>query len=493
MGLFAESQHLPYVPLFIEGEIERIWCGAVRVLLATGFRVQNTTILERLERRGASVDWPREVFFPTAAMIEALASCARRNAAPRERAPILRRSLPDGNSVSYNGTLLYDWAGGVQRAATLCDVADMLKVCHVVPEVTDFGPTVTAQDVPPPIEPIVSFALGITLTDAPVHRVELVLPEQLPYLQELDSITQNRDVRYTYDGCAVNNFTVDSRAMSCLLATWQQNGLAEWSAYSCPVAGVSAPITIAGAVVVGVAETLGAWFAGWALNEDVQLTATPCSGVMDMKTARILFSTPETVLMDAGIFQVLDRVLGVRPYMLADYCDAKTPGLQAINDKVYKGLAYAWLTGQVNHQRGTLEAGKAFSPTQLVLDFEVNREIDQLARGVDVSDGALALELIEQNGPAANHTYLGSEHTARSFRAVQWLPRLFDRTCWESPAAERAKEAAILRKADARWRDALAAYQPPALDAGKVRAAHEVVRRACAQLGVGWSWPSTSI
>ena len=84
-----------------------------------------------------------------------------------------------------------------------------------------------AQDVPPPIEPIVSFALGITLTDTPVHRVELVLPDQLPYLQELDSITQNRDVRYTYDGCAVNNFTVDSRAMGCLLATWQQNGLAE--------------------------------------------------------------------------------------------------------------------------------------------------------------------------------------------------------------------------------------------------------------------------
>ena len=60
-----------------------------------------------------------------------------------------------------------------------------------------------------------------------------------------------------------------------------------------------------------------------------------------------------------------------------------------------------------------------------MLDFEVNREIDQLAQGVDVSDEALALELIEQNGPSANHTYLGSEHTARSFRAAQWLPPAF--------------------------------------------------------------------
>lgn len=490
MGLFAESRHLDRIALLTPSEIETIWEGAVRVLLRTGFRIQNDFILQQLAQRGARVDWPRQVFFPTRAMVDALAESARRGAGPAERMPLLRAPLPPGNQVTYNGSLIFDWPTRAQRAATLADVADMMRVCHTLPEVTDFGPTVTAQDVPPLIEPLVSFALAITLTDQPVHRVELVLAEQLPYLEELDSITQGVPVRYAYDGCAVNNLTVDARAMDCLLATWRRNGLEEWSAYPCPIAGMSAPVTVAGAITVALAETLGAWFAGWALDEGARLTATPCCGMMDMQTMRVLFSAPETILMDAGVYQVLDGMLGVRPYMLADYCDAKTPGMQAMNDKVLKGLAYAWLTGQVNHQRGTLEAGKTFSPLQLMIDCEINRELDQLARGIEVTPDALALDLIECNGPTDAGAYLASEHTAASFRRAQWLPRLFDRTGWESPEAEREKETLMLRRAEERWRDALRRYRAPALDEHKVAAARSVVESACAQLGVDWRWPA---
>ena len=258
MTLQPDSYHLSYAHLFTEAEIERIYQGAMRILRNSGFRIQHSLILERLEKRGAKVDPTDQVFWPTREMIADLEACARHHAEAPVRTSLLRRPTALGNVITYNGTLYYDWTEGAQRAAKLQDVETMLKVCHMLPEVTDFGPTITAQDVPPPIEPMVSFALGIKTTDKPVHRVELVLPEQLPYLEDLDSITQGREVRYNYDGCAINNFTVDSRAMGCLVATWQRNGLAQWEVYSCPVAGATAPVTLPGAVVVGVAETLGA-------------------------------------------------------------------------------------------------------------------------------------------------------------------------------------------------------------------------------------------
>ena len=467
-----------YARILSDAEIERIYDGAVRVLLNTGFRIQHPDILKRLEQRGARVDYADQVFWPTREMMRDLEACARRHAGPPPKEPVLRRPLPQGNLITYNGTLYYDWTEGIQRPATLEDVEAMLKVCHVLPEVADFGPTVTAQDVPPLIEPIVSFARGIQITDKPVHRVELVLPGQLPFLEELDSITQGREVRYNHDGCAINNFTIDARATGCLMATWQRNGLERWTTSSCPIAGASAPVTLAGAVVVGVAETIGAWFAGWVLNEDVTLDAIPCSGVMDMRTTRVLFSTPEAVLIDVGLFQVLDRVLGVRPGMLADYTDAKVPGMQAMNDKVFKGLAYAWLTGQLNRQRGTLEAGKAFSPTQMVIDFDINRELAQLAHGMEVTEETLALELIEAYGPSFGQSYIGAEHTFRHFRKVLWYPQLMDRTCWDSPEVERQKEQIMLERAEEKWRDALAHYKTPDIPEEKLRAAEAVVERA---------------
>jgi trimethylamine--corrinoid protein Co-methyltransferase len=478
MPLTPDSSFLSYISLLDDGEIERIYHGAVKVLAHSGFRIQHRAILERLEKQGARVDYAGEVFWPTPDMIRRLEEQVRYCSPNPTRARLLRQPPYTGSSITYNGTLFYDWSEGVQRAATLHDVENMLKACHMLKEVKEFGPTVTAQDVPPPIEPVVSFALGIKTTDQPVLRVELVLPEQLPYLEELDTITQGREVRYNYDGCAINNFTVDSRAMGCLYATWQRNGLANWEVYSCPVAGATAPVTLAGAVVVGVAETLGAWFAGWALNNEVSLTAMPCAGVMDMRAGRVLFSCPEAVMINAGIFQVFDRMLGMQAGMLADYTDAKVPGLQAAHDKIFNGLTYAWLTGQVNYQRGTLEAGKCFSPTQMIIDCELNSELANLARGMEVNEETLALDLIAAAGPGSAINFLEQDHTLRNYRQALWYPSLMDRTNWESPEAERQKETLLLRRAESRWRDALARYEPPHIPREKIEAADDVVRRA---------------
>lgn len=478
MPLLPDSSYLSYIRLLDDAEIERIYAGAVRVLCQSGFRIQNREILERLENQGARVNFTQEVFWPSMDMLRRLEESVRRSAVNPTRTCLLRRRQFPGNVITYNGTLIYDWTEGVQRAATLRDVEDMLKTCHMLKEVKAFGPTITAQDVPAVIEPIVSFALGIETTDRPVLRVELVLPQQLPYLEELDSITQERPVRYNYDGCAINNFTVDERAMGCLTATWKRNGLANWEVYSCPVAGATAPVTLAGSVVVGVAETLGAWFAGWALNEEAGLSAMPCAGVLDMRSGRVLFSCPEALMINVGIYQVFDRMFGLQIGMLADYTDAKVPGLQAMHDKMLNALTYAWLTGQLNMQRGTLEAGKVFSPTQMIIDCELNDELVNLANGLEVSDETLALELILSLGPMNGKSYMDKDHTIRNYRRSLWYPALMDRTNWDSPACEREKELVVLRKAEARWREALARYERPNIPDEKIRAAREVVARA---------------
>ena len=475
----SDKPQFTYMPILTDAEIGRIHAAAVRVLQEVGFRVQHRELLTRLERRGARVDYATEVFWPTQAMIAAVEEHARRLATPEPPEPVLRRPVPAGLALAYNGTLYYDWPTNDQRPATLDDVRAMLKMGHALPEVTALGPCMTAQDVPPPIEPLVSFAEAIRLTDKSAMGVELILPEQLPYLEELYTIATGQQCRYRADGYALNRFTVDARAAACLWAIWKRNGLEAWTVSSCPVAGASAPVTLAGAIVVALAETLGAWCPPWALSEEVRLGAIPCSGVLDMRTTRVLFATPEAVLIDVGLYQVLDRLYGVKAGMLTDYTDAKMPGMQAVNDKVFKSLAYQWLTHRPDRQhKGMLEGGKAFSPTQLMIDLELNRQTAQLARGVEVSDEMLALEEILECGVRADRSFLDLDHTLAHFREVLWSPEFMDRTCWSTPGVERAKERLMLERAEAKWRAALASYQPPPVPEEKVRAAEAVVARA---------------
>jgi trimethylamine--corrinoid protein Co-methyltransferase len=321
------------------------------------------------------------------------------------------------------------------------------------------------------------------LTDKIAGCPELMLAEQLPYLEDLETIMAGRQVRYHTNGCSVNHFTLDERAAGCLLAV-ARNGLESWWVNSCPVAGANAPVTLAGAVVVGVAETLGGWLAGWALNEEVALGAIPLAGVMDMRTTRVMFSTPESILIDSALYQYFDRSYGVKIGLCAGYTDAKTPGMQAINDKLLKSLAYGLFIDHLGGQTGTLEAGSTYSPTQQVIDLELNRQTAQLARGLAVTDGTLALAEIEQFAPDDSQSFLLMDHTLRHWREALWQPRLMDRTAFESPEAERRKERQMVERAEALWRDALERYTPPSLDEHKIRAAEETLARARRELSV---------
>ncbi|MCJ7735937.1 MAG: trimethylamine methyltransferase family protein, partial [Anaerolineae bacterium] len=162
----------------------------------------------------------------------------------------------------------------------------------------------------------------------------------------------------------------------------------------------------------------------------------------------------------------------------AGYTDATTPGIQAMHDKMLKSLAYGLFIDQLGGQTGTLEAGNTYSPTQQVMDLEINREIAQLARGVDVSDDTLAIDEIERFASGDGQSFLMLDHTLSHWRESLWHPALMDRTSFESPEAERKKELQIVERAEARWRDALAHYEPPELDEHRIRAADKVLDHA---------------
>jgi trimethylamine--corrinoid protein Co-methyltransferase len=335
----------------------------------------------------------------------------------------------------------------------------------------------TAQDVDYRLEPIVSTVEVMKLTPKIQNCPELMAASQLPYLEELETIMSGKSIHYHTNGCSVNHFTMDERACECLLAV-AKNGLEGWWINSTPVAGASAPVTLAGATVVGVAETLGGWLAGWAMNENASLSAIPLAGMMDMRTTRALFSTPESILVDCALYQFFYRLYGIRIGLCMGYTDATVPGMQAINDKMLKSHAYGLFLDSIGGQSGTLSAGNIYSPTQQIIDLELNRQTAQLARGIEVSSITLALEEIEQYARDISQSFMMMDHTAHNWRGELWMPNILNRKAFESAEDERKNDANIILRAEQRWRGALKAYSPEGVDPLKVRAAEEVLTHA---------------
>ena len=466
--------------LLSDDEVQQLREQALGFLKRVGYRILHRPILEALEAKGCQVDYPSWRVRLTDDAARRLEQCARQNAKPATNEPLLRRPLPASVAVGHNYTCYYDLADG-RRPATLEDIRRLVKAWHMTPQITHTLPCVTAQDVPMQVEPIVVMAEVMKLTHKLLGSPEMMLGSQLPYLQELQGILRGKPSRFRSSGCSVNRFSVDDRAADCLWSVHKANGINYWWVNSCPVAGVTAPVTLAGSLAVGIAETIGGWLAGWACGDGVAFGAIPLSGVADMRNGSVLFSTPETILVDSAMHQFFREVYGIGIGLCIGYTDAKVPGMQALNDKLLKALGYGWFTDHVAGQSGTLAAGNAYSPTQQVLDLEINRQIAQLAKGIDVNEQTLAADLVEQLASDPDGVFLDQEHTLRHWRDQLWMPRLLDRL-GDYDAKPADNDAAVLARAEQTWRDALASYVQPDMDADKVRAIDEIVRRAKADL-----------
>jgi trimethylamine--corrinoid protein Co-methyltransferase len=88
-----------------------------------------------------------------------------------------------------------------------------------------------------------------------------------------------------------------------------------------------------------------------------------------------------------------------------------------------------------------------------------------MARGVEVDETTLALDLIKEIGFAGN--YLDQMHTVRHFRKEHHIPKLLVRDPYE--AWEKAGSPTALDRAKDRVREILASHQPRQLDPAMVQ------------------------
>jgi trimethylamine--corrinoid protein Co-methyltransferase len=478
-------------------QIERLHRGTLAVLERTGLQIQGEFLLRALADAGCRVDFAcRRAWFPPE-LVE------RQVAAQRDRYRLVRSSLwypfcrslpaedvalPDEFVVDYGYATpwIYDFPQGRFRPPTIQDQVDMIRLGEALPSVKAVNAPLICSEFDPRIETIESSRLLLLNTCKP-GWVGTSSGQEVKYLAELASLVvgERRELLRTEPPifvaayCTTSPLKIDRRSCDVLEASLPYGFPVNFA--TMPILGATSPMTPAGAAIVAAAEILGGMTAATLINPDVFYFSTSIAGEMDMRTTQVCYCTPAAILTDVVLHQWFRQRYGLVHNVEPGYVEAKTPGLQAAFMKTYRQMAFG-CTVSLPLPIGGLDNGAVFSPTQAMIDLEMNEAQYRFARGAEVNDETCAVDLIDELLFCENRTYLESEHTLAHFRRVGWNPALFDRTYCNHTEPAKCGDEQLLQRADQQWRKLVAMQPPLDVDAAFTREVDRIVAAARREL-----------
>ncbi|MCB9442910.1 MAG: trimethylamine methyltransferase family protein [Ardenticatenaceae bacterium] len=238
----------------------------------------------------------------------------------------------------------------------------------------------------------------------------------------------------------------------------------------CPLAGATAPTTLAGTAVQALTESLFGIVLSQIRKPGAPLIIGGLMSNMDMLTTVYSYGSPEMALLSAAYTQIT-KWLNVPMYETAGCSDAKLFDEQAAMEATINIATAALVGGNMIHDVGYLEQGLTSSMEQMVASNEIISMVKRILRGIPVNDETKALNVMDDVGPGGH--FLEHDHTYKRFKTEIWRPDLINRQNWEDWNAAGAKR--FNERVNERVREILEAETEPILD----EAMYKELRRVC--------------
>ena len=458
------TRRIPAYALLEEGALQALEAHADWILKEIGIEFRGDAEALRLFGEvGASVDGERVRF--DSGMARALCGTAPRRFRMEGRDPASSIVLGGEHAVfmpAYGPPFVTDLERG-RRYATIEDFRNLVKLTYASPWLQHSGGTVC--------EPV----------DLPVNKRHLDMVyahlrySTKPFMGSVtaperaeDSIAMARLVfgeAYLEEHCVIQgNINVNSplvydHTMSGALKAYAR---ANQSVVVSPfiLGGAMGPVTQPALLAQAHAEAM----AGIALSQLVRKGAPVVYGnfltTMNLKTGAPTFGTPEANLSTFAIAQLCRR-LGLPLRCGGHLTASKVADGQAMQESVASMMAGV-LAGSnfVFHAAGWLESGLTVGYEKFVMDLDHCGMVSRMLGGLTIDTDSLAAEAYREAGPGGN--FLGTAHTMAHFESANYLSPLADTDSFEQWSEGGRLD--LEQRANRRWKEMLAAYQPPPLD-----------------------------
>ena len=385
---------------------------------------------------------------------------------------------------AYGSPFVRDLDQG-RRYATLEDFQNLVKLCQASPWLHHSG-GVTCEPVDIPVNKrhLDMLLAHIRYSDRPFLG-SITAPERAQDSIEMARILFGAD--FVAENCVVmgnvnaNSPLVFDGSMTGALKTY---AAANQGMVIVPfiLGGAMGPATMPGAVAQALAEGM----VGVALTQLVRPGAPAVFGnfvsSMSLKSGAPTFGMPEPALGTYAIGQ-LARRLGVPLRTGGSFTSSKIADAQAAQESS-DSLMPALLAGAnfILHSAGWLEGGLTIGYEKLLLDCDHLGMMHTFLEGMAVNENTLALDAFREAGPGKH--FLGTQHTMNNFRDAYFDSDLADSGAFEHWEDAGAKDAAA--RANDRWKEMLATFEPPPLDPATDDALQDYADRRKAEMDDAW-------
>ena len=440
----ADSNRLQPTRVLSDADLERIHQAALGILERSGIVFASDLALSHFRHSGARID-DHCVFLDRDTVESAL------DTAPSE---YTLHGRGTHRSVHIGGTHWATMPGGspafirtldgIRRPGRLEDLKVLTRLANGAPGIHVLArKAIEPQDVDVPIRHLEAWRVVLSEGDKPVQsgfiggaaEAEDAL-EMLAICHGGASQLQGRPVAQC--SINVNSPRLYDQAMVESLITFANAGQAGLIT-PFVMAGVTGPITLAGALAQQHAEIL----AGVVLTQLVRPGAPVLYGAatsnVDMRSGAPATGSPEGALCIIASAQLARRV-GLPVRAGGALTDSPVPDAQSQYERMFT-LTVSALAGvnYVMHAAGILESYLTTSLEQFVLDLDMLDMVTNLMRGIPVDDATLALDTIHD--VAAGGMFLDSTHTLERFHDIFFEPGIGRRQGFEQWQAAGSRDA----------------------------------------------------
>lgn len=447
-----------------DDQCEQIVLAAYEVLERVGARFHEPEALEILKQAGCVVSDETRVRFPAGVIQRALATVpARFTLFTRDGRPAIKVE-PNRAYFGPGPTCpnFIDPKTGKRRPFVKRDAALTARVCDALPNIDYVMSLGSINDVPQDKADIHEFDAMARETVKPIMSWSFSR-QSLMQIHEMCAAVKGSKEKYARAPFMIfyaepSSPLKHSAAALQKLIYCAREGIP--LVYTpCPIAGATAPATLAGVLVQNLAETLSGVVLSQLIRPGTPVVVGGVVSILDMRTTILAYGAPELALLSAGATEVA-RKLGLPMFSTAGCTDAKCIDEQAAVEGAFSVLMAALSGANFVHDVGFIESAMTGSLEQLVMCDEIIGMARFIARGIRVDEEALAVDAIAEAFETTN--FLAMSHTADNFRREFYFPGLMDRYRYGEWAADGKKT--LGDRVRERMRQLLDGHRAPALE-----------------------------
>ena len=472
----------------LESELlQNIISESMDILMDPGVRVHNQEALDLLAVSGAQVDYDAQV--------------AR---IPQDLIELALQSVPaefdlysvDGSSaaVHYGGDAIHFDPGsagitvleneqGMQRKPVTTDFVKFLKLVEVLPQLDAQSTAMVCSDVPQEIGDLYRLYIALNFMNKPIvtgaFRKDTwwIMKDLLLAVRGSDAELADKPLA-VFDVCPSPPLLWSDLTCQNLIDCARAAIPAQL--VSMPLAGATAPVTLAAAVVQHTAESLSGIVIHQLARAGTPIVWGGSPAAFDMRQGTTPMGAAETWLIDAAYVQI-GKYLGIPTHVYMGMSDAKIVDAQCGLESMGGAMTAALIGANMISGAGMLDFETCLSFEKLVIDAEIIGLAKRLAGGIEAREDPLALTLMREMGHNAD--YLSNHHTRKWFRKEFYIPSpIIDRGSLDAWQQEGGKN--TFQRATDQIEMLLEKYQPTNLPDSIHSDLKEITTRAANQFGM---------